>query len=170
MPRFPSTPRPHDQAAADVCAAAELLEVVLGRGQESAPSGSVSPSQLRALLVLEQHDGINLRALSDALHSRSSSVSRLCDRLGAMGLVTREPSATSRREVELRLSGRGRTVLADLRAARAGEVAAVLAGMEPGEVSALVRGLLAFQTAARAMQDVASGSGARDGRAVADSA
>ncbi|MEU6485581.1 MarR family transcriptional regulator [Streptomyces sp. NPDC046887] len=170
MPRFPSTPRPHDRSAEDVCAAAELLEVVLGRGQESAPSGPVSPSQLRALLVLEQHDGTNLRALSDALHSRSSSVSRLCDRLGAMGLVTREPSATSRREVELRLSARGRAVLAELRAARAREVAAVLAGMEPAEVGALVRGLLAFQRTARAMGDAAGGSDTGDGHTVADSA
>ncbi|MEU9981168.1 MarR family transcriptional regulator [Streptomyces sp. NPDC050856] len=159
--------------ADDVCAVAELLEVLLGRGQEAVPSGPVSPSQLRALLVLERRDGANLRALSDALRSRSSSVSRLCDRLEAMGLVRREPSPTSRREVEIRLSHRGRAVLRELREARAREVATVLGRMEPSAVRALAEGLVAFREAA--LDDVGGGhaSGGRPGthgHPVADSA
>ncbi|MEE1757032.1 MarR family transcriptional regulator [Streptomyces sp. SP18CS02] len=156
--------------AADVCAATELLEVLLGRGQEGASAGPVSPSQLRALLVLERHNGANLRTLSDALGSRNSSVSRLCDRLEAMGLVTREPSPTSRREVQLRLTRRGRAVLGELRQARAREVAAVLVRMDPGAVSALSEGLIAFAAAARAAQEAEGGCDARGGHSVADSA
>ncbi|MFF9869393.1 MarR family winged helix-turn-helix transcriptional regulator [Streptomyces sp. NPDC013953] len=169
MPRFTSPSRRHEQVAADVCAAAELLEVVLGRGQESVPSGPVSPSQLRVLLVLERRDGTNLRTLSDALHSRNSSVSRLCDRLEAMGLVTREPSATSRREVELRLSRQGHAVLAELRAARAREVLAVLAHMDPAAVGALAEGLIAFRAAARQVETLGV-EDAPDGPSAAESA
>ncbi|MCS0636647.1 MarR family transcriptional regulator [Streptomyces sp. LP05-1] len=155
--------------AEDVCAVAELLEVLLGRGQEAVPSGPVSPSQLRALLVLERHDGTNLRTLSDVLRSRNSSVSRLCDRLEAMGLVTRAPSPTSRREVELRLSRRGHTVLRELREARAREVAAVLARMKPAAVHALAEGLIAFRDAVEDLEDAEDRPGA-GGHSVADSA
>ncbi|KOG51250.1 MarR family transcriptional regulator [Streptomyces griseoflavus] len=129
-------------------AASELLEVLWGRGQETARSAQVSPSQLRALLVIEDHEGTNLRALADALGSRPPAVSRLCDRLEAMGLAERCPSATSRREVELRLSLRGRAFLKEYRAARKSEVAAILARMDPAQVADLASGLAAFHRAA----------------------
>ncbi|QFR98212.1 MarR family transcriptional regulator [Streptomyces tsukubensis] len=129
-------------------AVSELLEVLWGRGQEAAPSGPVSPSQLRALLVIEEHEGVNLRTLSEALGSRPSSVSRLCDRMEAIGLVRRAPSQISRREVELRLSRQGQTVLDEFRAFRAREVHTVLERMSPGDVRTLAEGLSAFRAAA----------------------
>lgn len=148
MSRFTGRPRPHQQLSEAACAASELLEVLWGRGQEAAPSGPVSPSQLRALLVIEKREGTNLRALGEALGSRPPSVSRLCDRMEAMGLVERCPSPTSRREVELRLSQQGQTLLDECRAIRAREVAAVLELMEPSAVEALAEGLIAFHAAA----------------------
>ncbi|MFJ4964654.1 MarR family protein [Streptomyces sp. ADI96-02] len=148
MPYSARRPRTRDQVAADASAASELLEVLWGRGQEAASSGTVSPSQLRALLVIEKQEGANLRSLGEALGSRAPSVSRLCDRMEAMGLVQREPSATSRREVELRLSLRGRTLLEEYRAIRARELNAVLERMEPAAVAALAEGLTAFHAAA----------------------
>ncbi|MFI5480817.1 MarR family winged helix-turn-helix transcriptional regulator [Streptomyces rubiginosohelvolus] len=142
--------RPHngEQASVYAVAASELLEVLWGRGQESAASGTVSPSQLRALLVIEKHEGTNLRALGEALGSRAPSVSRLCDRMEAMGLVLRAPSPTSRREVELRLSLRGRALLEEYRALRAAELNAVLERMAPADLAALTDGLAAFHAAA----------------------
>ncbi|KOT87640.1 MarR family transcriptional regulator [Streptomyces sp. NRRL F-5755] len=134
-----------------------MLEVLWGRGQETARSAQVSPSQLRALLVIEDHEGTNLRALADALGSRPPAVSRLCDRLEAMGLAERCPSATSRREVELRLSLRGRAFLEEYRAARKSEVAAIVARMDPAQVADLASGLAAFHRAA-AVHRAAGGS------------
>jgi DNA-binding MarR family transcriptional regulator len=119
-----------------------------GRGQEAAPSGPVSPSQLRALTILEGQGGVNLRALGEALGTRPSSVSRLCDRLEAAGLIQRYPSTTSRREVEVRLRRRGRAVLAEFREFRAREVQTVLQEMSPSELAAFAQGLEAFQSAA----------------------
>ncbi|GAA3484674.1 MarR family winged helix-turn-helix transcriptional regulator [Streptomyces yanii] len=148
MPRPTGHPRPLEQVSADVCSASELLEVLWSRGQESAALGTVSPSQLRALLVIEQQEGSNLRSLGEALGSRAPSVSRLCDRMEAMGLIRREPSATSRREVELRLTKQGRTLLEEYRAIRTREFAAVLGRMPPAAVAALAEGLAAFNTAA----------------------
>jgi DNA-binding MarR family transcriptional regulator len=126
----------------------ELLEVLWGRGQEAAPTGPLSPSQVRALFAIEQYEGANLRTLGDALGSRPSSVSRLCDRLEAVGLVDRQTSPTSRREVELRLTRRGHAALAEFRDFRAREVKAVLGLMAANELAALAEGLAAFRRAA----------------------
>lgn len=148
MPHRTGLPHPLERVSEDVCTAAELLEVLWGRGQEAAPPGTVSPSQLRALLVIERQEGSNLRSLGEALGSRAPSVSRLCDRMEAMGLVQRAPSPTSRRELELRLTGRGRALLEECRAIRTRELSAVLERMQPAEVAALTHGLAAFRSAA----------------------
>ncbi|MET8936006.1 MULTISPECIES: MarR family winged helix-turn-helix transcriptional regulator [Streptomyces] len=148
MPHRGFRPRNGEQASVYAVAASELLEVLWGRGQESAASGTVSPSQLRALLVIEKQEGTNLRALGEALGSRAPSVSRLCDRMEAMGLVLRAPSPTSRRELELRLSLRGRALLEEYRALRAAELNAVLERMAPADLAALTDGLAAFHAAA----------------------
>jgi DNA-binding MarR family transcriptional regulator len=124
--------------------AAELLEVLWGR----ASTAPASASQLRVLLMLEHHEGINLGTLADSLASTPPSTSRLCDRLQAAGFVDRVVSPTDRREVRLRLSTRGRAFLADLRARRQKELQAVLAHMPAAKRVALLEGLEAFCTAA----------------------
>ncbi|MFJ4692384.1 MarR family transcriptional regulator [Streptomyces sp. NPDC088766] len=124
--------------------AAELLEVLWGR----ASTAPVSASQLRVLLILEHHEGINLRTLADALASTPPSASRLCDRLQAAGFVERTVSPNDRREVRLYLSGRGTAFLADLRARREKVLRAVLDQMSPAQRTALLQGLEAFCDAA----------------------
>ncbi|MET9503733.1 MarR family winged helix-turn-helix transcriptional regulator [Streptomyces sp. NPDC006259] len=138
--------------------AAELLEVLWGR----ASTAPVSASQLRVLLILEYHDGINLRTLADGLASTPPSTSRLCDRLQAAGLVERVVSAADRRELRLHLSGRGRAFLADLRARREQALRSVLDRMPLAQRAALLQGLEAFCDAAAArIDDDARGSGSR---------
>lgn len=126
--------------------AAELLEVLWG----SASTAPASASQLRVLLILEHHEGINLRTLADSLASTPPSTSRLCDRLQAAGFVEREVGAADRREVRLHLSGRGRTFLADLRVRREQALRAVLDQMPAAKRVALLQGLEAFCDAAAA--------------------
>ncbi|MFD4570107.1 MarR family transcriptional regulator [Streptomyces sp. NPDC058467] len=126
--------------------AAELLEILWGR----ASTAPVSASQLRVLFVLEHNEGINLRTLADALGSTPPSTSRLCDRLQAVGYVERKPSVTSRRELRLFLSRRGRSFLTELRARREHALEAVLAQMPAAKRTALVEGLEAFCVAAAA--------------------
>ena len=50
----------------------------------------VSTSQLQALLVLQERGPMNLTALADELGAIPSSATRLCDRLVAADLITRE--------------------------------------------------------------------------------
>lgn len=120
--------------------AAELLEILWGR----ASTAPVSSSQLRVLFIIEHNEGMNMRALADSLGSMPSSVSRLCDRLEAVGFVERAPSSSSRRELQLHLSNRGRTFLTDLRARREQELRAIVAQMPASKRAALLDGLEAF--------------------------
>ncbi|MFE9673883.1 MarR family winged helix-turn-helix transcriptional regulator [Streptomyces sp. NPDC006259] len=133
-----------DEVARVTATAAELLEVLWGR----ASTAPASASQLRVLFVLEHQEGINLRSLAHSLASTPPSVSRLCDRLQAAGFVERVVNPSDRRELRLRLSGPGRTFLADLRERRERELRAVLGGMPVGKRVALLEGLDAFCDAA----------------------
>jgi DNA-binding MarR family transcriptional regulator len=125
----------------------ELLEVLWERGKDLVPSNPVSASQLRVLYSLDREEGINLRALGELLGSTPPSVSRLCDRLEALGYVQRTASPVSRREVELHLTTHGRTYLRILRAKRQDALQEVIAEMTPAERKALLAGLTSFQDA-----------------------
>ncbi|MEU6313358.1 MarR family transcriptional regulator [Streptomyces sp. NPDC047014] len=146
MPRPCRSPAYEDPVAA-LAAAAELLAVLHARGQDGV-TPAVSPSQLRALLAVEGAEGVNLRTLSTVLGSGPPSVTRLCDRLEAMGLLTRSPHPSKRREVEVRLTPRGRALLEERRAIHRRELTAVLGRMAPEAVEALVTGLEALREAA----------------------
>ncbi len=65
-------------------------------------------------------------------------MSRLCDRLEALGFVRRSSSPASRREVELRLTAQGRAHLDRLRARREERLAAVLARVTPASRARLM--------------------------------
>ncbi|MEU9980022.1 MarR family transcriptional regulator [Streptomyces sp. NPDC050856] len=144
-----SSTRDRDAAAFAVREVIELLEVLWAQGRDVTPTAPVSTSQLRVLYILDRGQGINLRTLGEELGSAPSSVSRMCDRLHALGFIRRSPSSASRRELELRLSGRGRNYLKDLRARREKALLGVVTAMSPAERAALVDGLSGFRTAAR---------------------
>ncbi|SFJ69432.1 MarR family transcriptional regulator [Amycolatopsis regifaucium] len=101
-------------------------------------------SQVRAAVALDHHDGLNLRALAELLGSTPPLVSRLCDRLEAVGFLERLPSSASRRQITLRLSDRGHAYLRDLRARRRESLQAVLAKLTPETRAALATGLRDF--------------------------
>lgn len=146
---FPLPPLQAAQVATEASALLELLDVLWGRGQEAVPA-PVPPSQLRALTVIDEREHVNLRDLGEALGSTPPSVSRLCDRLEAAGLVQRSRATANRREVEVRLSRSGRSVLASVRAARSRELETVLTCLSREQRRALFDGLAAFRDAAAA--------------------
>ncbi|EMD28451.1 MarR family winged helix-turn-helix transcriptional regulator [Amycolatopsis azurea] len=142
-----SEPPGTETVAAAVAETAELLEIVFERAREASPR-PLSTSQVRAVVALDHHDGLNLRALAELLGSTPPLVSRLCDRLEAVGFVDRLPSTHSRRELTLRLSDRGRAYLRDLRARRRESLESVLGKLTPEAKAALVAGLREFREAA----------------------
>ncbi|MFC4146961.1 MarR family winged helix-turn-helix transcriptional regulator [Micromonospora mangrovi] len=109
----------------------------------------LSGAQLRAVMVVEQHDGINLRRLAGQLDMLLSSASRLCDRLVAAGMLEREPGRFDRREISLHLTPEAVRLLAELRAARKDRLERVLAGMSPEGRAALSRGMAEFHEVVR---------------------
>ncbi|QMU80274.1 MarR family transcriptional regulator [Streptacidiphilus sp. PB12-B1b] len=137
----------------------ELLEELLGRGQEALPSGAVSAFQLRALVAIDRYEGMNLRGLCALLGSSPSSVSRLCDRLAALGMVERSPSTVSRREVELRLTRYGRTVVEELRDHRVRRLLELFAVLRPSQLAQLGKGLQLLVDTADASAGSQPGSG-----------
>lgn len=145
----PTDPETSMAAALDA-AAASLLGI-----WESAREGTasrVSGAQLRAVMVVEQSDGINLRRLATRLDMLLSSASRLCDRLVAAGMLERAPGRFDRREISLHLTPEARRLLAELRADRQEQLGAVLAGMSPAGRDALLRGMREFDEVARRQQ------------------
>ncbi|MFH8629220.1 MarR family winged helix-turn-helix transcriptional regulator [Streptomyces lydicus] len=135
----------HDAATA-ASELIELLEVLWDQGRDAVPTAPVSLSQLRVLYAVERDEGINLRTLSRLLDAAPSSVSRLCDRLQAIGYLKRAPHPSSGRELELRLTGQGVAYLVGLRARREEALRSFIARMPRGERAALTEGLTGFRT------------------------
>ncbi|MFI5496651.1 MarR family winged helix-turn-helix transcriptional regulator [Actinoplanes sp. NPDC051859] len=133
-------------AAAVDDAAPALLAVWEAARDRAAPR--LSWPQLNALLAVERLEGANLRTLADELNAMQSSVSRLCDRLVACGLVHRRPGHADRREIALFLTPSSRRLLKDLRRLRREILAEVLHRMDPLSRAALLRGLREFENAA----------------------
>ncbi|MGW0118575.1 MarR family winged helix-turn-helix transcriptional regulator [Streptomyces sp. NPDC003327] len=122
----------------------ELLEVLWEHGRDMVSATPVSASQLRVLYSLDREEGISLRSLGELLGSAPPSVSRMCDRLEALGFVQRLPSPVSRRQLELHLTVHGKAYLRELRAQREEALLAVIADMTPTSRKALLRGLTGF--------------------------
>ncbi|WP_106619333.1 MarR family winged helix-turn-helix transcriptional regulator [Saccharothrix carnea] len=146
MNRFRPRPDP-DEVLHVLTEVVERIEVLWERSREASPA-PLSASQLRAMFVLERVESLNLRALGEALDSTPPSVSRLCDRLQAVGFLERSLSPNSRREVDLRLTERGRTYLADLRARRNEHLRGLVEALPASSRSAMVEGLTRLRDAA----------------------
>ncbi|WP_447002133.1 MarR family transcriptional regulator [Saccharothrix isguenensis] len=127
----------------------ERIEVMWERSREVS-SAPLSASQLRAMFVLERLTCMNLRTLTEELDSTPPSMSRLCDRLEAVGFLERSLSPNSRREVELRLSERGRVYLSDLRKRRREHVRGLIEAMPVSARTAMTDGLIALRETAAA--------------------
>lgn len=131
----------------DLEAGIGVLMVVWGRSAERMKP-KVSPSQLRALVVVDRHGSINLMSLADELGSIPSVTSRVCDRLQAAGLLDRVAGSDDRREVMLQLSRDGRRLLRQFQRERQADLKQVLDAMPPRTRIALLTGLNAFHAAA----------------------
>jgi DNA-binding MarR family transcriptional regulator len=75
-----------------------------------------------ALRACPEGERITIADLAQQLLIKHNSAVGLVDRLVQERLIAREPSSADRRKVELRLTGRGRRVLARLAAIHSGEL------------------------------------------------
>ncbi|MEU3931104.1 MarR family transcriptional regulator [Streptomyces sp. NPDC029044] len=139
-----------ESVASQITDAVESLTALWSAAAQEA-SLRLSLHQLRALRTVQAAPGLNLTALADGLDIGLPTASRLCDRLGAAGLLERIPHPDTRREVQLWLTPHGQHVLCDVAARRAQALTAALSAMQPAERAALSRGLRGFLTARNAL-------------------
>lgn len=104
--------------------------------------------QFRALVVLRTAGSRNLGQMADALGIRSSSMSRLCDRLFAKGLIDRRTSPTDRREVVLAVTLEGRRIVDRVLQRRRREIASFVSDIPSPQRRLLVDALRRFSEAA----------------------
>jgi DNA-binding MarR family transcriptional regulator len=103
---------------------------------------TVPPVQLRALLVIDRAGSLNLNRLAGLLGASASAASRLCDRMQAAGLVSRDRALLSRREIVLVPTESGRRLAEWVRGRRQAALGSLLNEMSPEGREALARGLV----------------------------
>ena len=123
-----------------------LVALALRSVEAAAPT--VTLPQYRALLVLDRVGPCNGSGLAEQLGTHGSTVTRICDRLEALGYVTRALKAGNRREVEIVLAGPGRRVVDAVERYRGEAISALLAAMDGGDRDHLARALPGLQAAA----------------------
>ncbi|MGN6741780.1 MAG: MarR family transcriptional regulator [Amnibacterium sp.] len=108
----------------------------------------VSLPQFRLLVILSSSGPMKQGLLSERAGLSAPSTSRMVDRLIVQGLVQREASEVSRREVVVAVTEEGRTLVRQVTAARRAALAEVLDRVPEQERDAVVAGFGAFATAA----------------------
>ncbi|MFG2091337.1 MULTISPECIES: MarR family winged helix-turn-helix transcriptional regulator [unclassified Spirillospora] len=135
-----------DEVTSAVLTASRLLVAISVRSL-AAVEDTVTLPQFRLLVVLSSQGTSKLVTLAGLLEVNPSTAMRMVDRLAAAGLVDRQASPHSGREVSIQLTGAGRAIVDDVTARRRAGIAEVVSRMPPGQRHALVDALRAFTEA-----------------------
>jgi DNA-binding MarR family transcriptional regulator len=123
-----------------VLLASRALVAIAARSLAAAPA-DVTLTQYRLLVLLASRGPQIPSMMAADLGAAPSSVTRLCDRLVAKGLIFRRASTDNRREVLLSISPAGRKVVDAVTRARRNEIVrvvrAVPAARRPNVIEAL---------------------------------
>ena len=99
----------------------------------------LTPSKLRGLELLAQHDGLRVGELADRVGVDDTTATRLVDRLEELGLAERQSEEGDRRAIVVALTAEGRELVAGVSAQREQFFADVLATLDADERVQLVR-------------------------------
>ncbi|MFG3318139.1 MarR family winged helix-turn-helix transcriptional regulator [Streptomyces sp. NPDC048171] len=125
----------------------ELLDVLWEHARNATDGGTTptSTSQLRLMYLADRANGIRMRTVCQLLASAPSTVTRMCDRLQAIGFLERLPCPGNGREVILQLTPAGSRHLLRIRERRDGVLHRAIGNMPATERRALATGLAALQ-------------------------
>jgi DNA-binding MarR family transcriptional regulator len=126
--------------------ASRLLVGISGRSIAMVDETLTIP-QFRVLVTLSHQGSINLATLAALLEVKPSAAGRMVDRLVGAELIDRCAHPTSRRELLVVLSPRGRKVVREVMVRRRKEIAEIVENMPTADRRGLARGLIAFTTA-----------------------
>jgi DNA-binding MarR family transcriptional regulator len=99
----------------------------------------LTPSKLRALELLAQHDGLRVGELADRVGVDDTTATRLVDRLEDQGLAQRHSEEADRRATLVELTDEGSELVSGVVAQRQEFFAEVLATLDADERIQLVR-------------------------------
>jgi DNA-binding MarR family transcriptional regulator len=136
-----------DAVTEAVLTASRVLVAVAARSLRDL-SDDVTLPQYRVLVILASRGPQLVGALAEQLEVMPSTATRLCDRLVRKGLVQRDHSPSSRREVEVRLTGAGRRLVDRVTRRRRQAIDDIVQAIPPGNRRALVDALQQFADAA----------------------
>jgi DNA-binding MarR family transcriptional regulator len=114
---------------------------------------AVTPPQLRVLVMIASRGPLNLGAVARGLGVHPSNATRACDRLVLAGLLDRRDDPADRRNLQLRLTDKGRALVDDVMDRRRHAILEVLERMPALQRTALVPVLVTFAEAAGEMDD-----------------
>ncbi|MET8878894.1 MarR family winged helix-turn-helix transcriptional regulator [Streptomyces rubiginosohelvolus] len=138
-----AAPSASHQAARSASAITELLDVMWEHARHSSPRATTlsSTSQLRLMYVVDREAGIRMRTACQRLGSAAPTVTRMCDRLQALGFLQRLPSTDDGREITLQLTPTGKEHLNRIREERDTMLHEAINAMSPSQRHALATGL-----------------------------
>ncbi len=110
-------------------------------------------AQLKSLLVIAGKGKINSRALSVELGVTPGDVSRLIERLGEHGLITRSQNQDDRRIIWLSITDKGNELLYDIMESQTCHMTAILEYMTGEDLESLLKGLRGMIQAVDQYQD-----------------
>ncbi len=111
-------------------------------------SNEVTLAQLRTLAVVSLQGPQTVSALAERLDVHASTMTRMCSRLVARGLVVRTPSAIDRREVVIELTLDGQRLVEEVMNKRRREIDDVVRRMSEDDRDRVVAALELFSEAA----------------------
>jgi DNA-binding MarR family transcriptional regulator len=114
----------------------------------SSVSDEVTLPQLRTLVVVSLQGPQTVSALAERLDVHASTMTRMCNRLVARGLVVRTPSAIDRREVVIELTPPGQGLVDEVMDKRRREIDSVVRRMSAEDRERVVSALELFSLAA----------------------
>jgi len=109
---------------------------------------SLTVPQLKSLFFIATHPDTSPGKLAAALGVTPSNVTGIVDRLVEQGLVHREENQSDRRVLVLKLTEKGKTILANLRERRSNRVQEIMSKLSEQELNCLAIGLRALVAAA----------------------
>jgi DNA-binding MarR family transcriptional regulator len=134
-------------AVTDAVLAASRLLVGLSARSIASVDDSITMPQFRLLVVLSTRGPLKLTVLAEYLDVKPPTATRMIDRLVSAGLVDRQVSPVSRREVVLDLTDAGVSVVAQVTQQRRREIARIVNRMPERQRNALVEAFEAFREA-----------------------
>ena len=112
--------------------------------REAQTRHGISAAQVFVLHALQEEEGLSLSDLAERTATDQSSVSTVVQKLVTIGYVSRTPRKEDRRQMEIRLTPKGRTVVRKTPPPAQQKILAAIDAMSPRDRKALAELMEAF--------------------------